>query len=324
MSYGLFSQQRSRARSLHRQSSFNENNEANKAANEQFLIDLCKEATTYVKYKPLGGGRRVNISDNVSYVVPDNLGRAIKEMSQRITINQGDFIKELAEKLKKVNTNINVNGRSEWTKRLYENPFYILREINTKILLIDNNVSGSLNLANADMRSTLKDVQRLTQIEIIKNKKAIKIGRQYTGEEADIFKEIEKFLGKDDSSTVKKYMPMCHQGILADIMTPYYKNHEQTQITRAELLLSTSCVASGMFDFKINLDTKEHLLFFRILKKFDKERIKVFDEEIYSTLLGDNYEQLLLRPTGFISEGIFTIDFDRSTFTSGNLVFKKN
>lgn len=119
MSFGLFSHQRSRARSLHQQSNFNEIKEANKTANEQFLIDLCKEATTYVKYKPLGG-LRVNIGDNVSYVVPDNLGRAIKEMSQQITINQDDFIKKLAEKLSKINTKINVNGRSEWTKRLYE------------------------------------------------------------------------------------------------------------------------------------------------------------------------------------------------------------
>lgn len=325
MSFGSYFQQRggtSRNSNLQQRPSFNETNEANKTTNEQFLIDLCKEATTYVKYKPLGG-LRVNIGDNVSYVVPDNLGRAIKEMSQQITINQDDFIKELAKKLSKVNTSRHVVGRSEWTKRLYENPFYILREVKTKTLVIDNNVSGKLRINEADIRTTFKDVQRVTQIEIIKNKRAIKIGPYYDGEQVDIFKEIEKFLG-NDILTIKKYIPGCHQGILADIMTPYYEVGEQLQVTRAELLLSTSNVVSGTFNFKINLDTKEHLFLFRILKKFNKERIQFFDKETYSTLLGDNYEQLLVRPTGFISEGIVNLNFDESIFTSGCFSFKKN
>ena len=322
MSYGLFSQKRSRARSLHRQASFNENNETNKAINEQFLIDLCKEATTYIKNKLLGG-RRINISDNISYVVPNNLGRAIREMSQRMTINQGDFIEELAEKLKKVDTSRNVGGRSEWTKRLYENPFYVLREINTKILLIDNNVSGKLNLISGDIQTTFNDVKRLTQIEIIKNKRAIRIGPQYREAQDKMITEIKSFLGKD-ISTVQKYISNCHQGILADAMNPYFESGDELQKFKAILLLTTACSSSGIFNFKINLDTKEHLFFFRFLKIFDEEHILSLDEEAHSTLLGYNYKQLLRRPSGFVTEGSFTIDFDRSIFTSGNFAFKKN
>ncbi|APC90933.1 MULTISPECIES: hypothetical protein [Francisella] len=303
------------------------------ATNKEFLIDLCIEATTYVKYKFLGGGRTIHI-DNLAYVVPDNLGLAIKDMLSKLRISPEDFIRELAQKLQKVDTSRYKVGRSAWTKSLYENPYYVLTEVKRKIMLTDT-ISGNFKLEDRDIAQFYKDVNRQTQVKIIKGNKKMVIGPNYDQEDKQrstlqqqdkLTNKIRDFLGCDEFNKNKHSIFGCHQGILADIMATYYDMGNSVERVKAQLLIDTRNTRSATTFFKIDLDTQNHLLFLKRIKRFSEDSISILDQDeqdAYKSLFGDNYQQLLLRPRGFAVDAVVNLDFNNKRFTC-NATFTKN